>query len=120
MSFVSVLAVAAGGALGSVMRFGLSVFFAPYGVLVANLIGCFAIGTVISLLALKTNISQPVHLFLTVGLLGGFTTFSTFSVEAMHWIDTHKYMTAIFYIAISVIGGLAAFILGRSLVKLLA
>ncbi len=115
-----IIAVAFGGALGSVARFVLSSFIGAYGILIVNIIGCFFIGLLVSLFALKTSISQPINLFLTVGVLGGFTTFSVFSLEAMAMIDTHRYIHALSYIAASVGGGLCAFILGRFLVRLLA
>lgn len=119
MMVSSVIAVACGGALGATARLFLSSLLGTYGVLAANLIGCFLIGALISFFALKTSVHQAMSLFLTVGLLGGFTTFSAFSVEAMSMIDTHRPLHALAYITTSVGGGLIAFILGRSLVKTL-
>jgi CrcB protein len=89
------------------------------GILIVNLIGCFAIGALVSFFALKTSPGQIGTLFLTVGLLGGFTTFSAFSMEAIAMIDTHRYAQAAFYVTASVGGGLCAFIFGRFLVKIL-
>lgn len=111
-------AVGLGAAIGGIARFALSSLIGINGILIVNLLGCFFIGVVVSLLALKFSVPQIVHLFMTVGLLGGFTTFSTFSLEAMAMIDTHKYMAAMIYIATSVFGGLLAFLLGRFLVRL--
>lgn len=112
------IAVACGGALGATSRYVLSSAIGTNGILFVNIIGCFIIGVLISFFALKTSVSQTMNLFLTVGLLGGFTTFSAFSLETMSLIDTHKYGHALFYVIASVGGGLCAFILGRFLVRL--
>lgn len=112
-----ILAVASGGALGAGARFYLSSLIGQHGILIVNLIGCFLIGALVSFLALKSSLSHTAQLFLIVGLLGGFTTFSAFSLETIAMIDTHKYGQAAFYIAASVGGGLCAFILGRMIVK---
>ena len=113
-----IVAIACGGALGASLRYGLSSTLGLYGVLTANVIGCFLIGALISFFVLKTSVSQTMNLFLTVGLLSGFTTFSAFSLETMSLIDTHKYLQAAAYVSTSVGGGLGAFILGRFLVRL--
>lgn len=106
-----------GGALGAMSRFALSSAIGVNGVLIVNIIGCFLLGGLVSLLALKTSLPQTAALFLTVGLLGGFTTLSAFSMEAIAMIDTHRYGAAALYILASVGGGLTAFIFGRFLVK---
>lgn len=118
MTFTSILAVGLGGALGALARYGLSVTIGQNGVLVANIIGCFLIGTLVSFFALKTSVHAPVSLFLTVGLLGGFTTFSAFSLETMAMIDAHRYLPAATYVLASVGGGLLAFITGRLLIRM--
>lgn len=117
MTITHIIAVAGGGALGAVARMLLSTLIGANAILIINIIGCFAIGSLVSFLALKSSLSQTMSLFLIVGLLGGFTTFSTFSMEAMAMLDTHKYMNFAFYIIISVIGSLSAFVFGRYLVK---
>lgn len=117
MTLSHIIAVGCGGALGAMARLGLSSSLGQYGVLTANLIGCFLIGALLSFFALKTSVSQTMSLFLTVGLLGGFTTFSAFSLETMSMVDTHRYTQAVIYIMVSVGGGLGAFILGRFLVR---
>lgn len=112
-----ILAVAFGGAIGATLRYLMSALIGTNGIIIVNILGCFAIGSLVSLLPLKTSVSQTTILFLTVGLLGGFTTFSAFSLEAIAMIDTHRYLQAALYITLSVGGGLTAFILGRYLVK---
>ena len=117
MNLISCLAVGFGGALGAMARYVLSSFIGMHGILIVNIIGCFIVGALVTLIALKTSMHQTMSLFLFVGVLGGFTTFSAFSIEAMAFIDTHRYMAAAAYIFASVGGGLTAFICGRFLVK---
>lgn len=113
-----ILAVAAGGALGSVARylvgvastraFGLAF---PWGTLIVNVAGSFLIGALVALFAIKADLSQEARLFLTVGLCGGFTTFSTFSLDAWALIERGQWWQAAAYVAGSVllsIGGLVA------------
>ena len=89
-----ILAVAAGGALGSVARylvgiastkaFGLAF---PWGTLIVNVAGSFLIGVFVELFALKADLPQEARVFLTVGICGGFTTFSTFSLDTYRLLD---------------------------------
>ncbi|OCZ68646.1 protein CrcB, partial [Achromobacter xylosoxidans] len=76
-----------GGGLGSAARYGMSLaalrlswIAFPYATLATNVIGCFVMGLITELLALKFSVSQPTRLFLTTGIVGGFTTFSTFAL----------------------------------------
>ena len=112
-----IMAIACGGTLGATLRFLLTSQIGLYGVLIANILGCLLIGAVISYIAIKSSISHTTTLFITSGLLGGFTTFSAFSLETIQMIDTHKYLQATLYVTVSIGGGLLAFILGRVLVK---
>jgi CrcB protein len=113
-----ILAVAAGGALGSVARylvgiastkaFGLAF---PWGTLIVNIAGSFLIGAFVELFALKADLPQEARVFLTVGICGGFTTFSTFSLDAWVLMQRGEWGPAIGYILGSVllsIGGLVA------------
>lgn len=89
-SVSSYLAVAFGGALGSMAR-----YFAagsvhermgagfPYGTLAVNVTGCFLIGFIMELAESRFTVNPQVKIFLTIGMLGGFTTFSTFSYETL-------------------------------------
>lgn len=121
-----ILSIAAGGALGAVARHFLShrvALFAghnfPYGTMTVNILGSFLMGMMITLFARKFSLSQEVQAFLTVGLLGGFTTFSAFSMETVLLIERNEMGQAALYVAASVllaIGGLFAGIyLGRVL-----
>jgi len=81
-----ILAVAAGGALGSVARYLVGIGSGkllgtdfPWGTLIINVTGSFLIGAFVGLFAAKWDLSQATRIFLTVGICGGYTTFSTFS-----------------------------------------
>ena len=89
-SLAKYLFVGIGGFIGSVLRYGCSGFVYriagdrfPLGTLTVNFIGCFVIGFVMMLFEERWLVSPTIRLFLTVGILGGFTTFSTFSFETI-------------------------------------
>lgn len=117
---IQVLLVALGGAVGSVARYGVGVAVArlfgtalPWGTLIVNVVGGLAIG----LLAARVGPAQEdLRLLLGVGLLGGFTTFSTFSLETLRLME-HAPHWAVLYGAASVVLSIAAcwagFVLGR-------
>ena len=120
---LNLFAVATGGAIGALLRHFIVKFFTvgafPTGVLVANFIGCFALGVIVEILALKTNLSEPVRLFLTVGLLGALTTFSTFILDLVLLNSQNNIKLALVYLALSIFGGLALMLLGMQSVKYL-
>ena len=89
----------------------------PWGTFAVNVAGCFLIGAVMGW-SLKSNLTENWQLFLTTGILGGFTTFSAFSLESIRLIQNGNAMIAIFYIALSVLVGLAATFIGFSLIKI--
>jgi CrcB protein len=111
------LAVAIGGACGSVARHGvnhLAHAYAlrtrfPFGTMAVNLAGCFVIGLLAGLLA-AGRIALPAYWreFVFVGLLGGFTTFSTFGLDTFVLARTHSPGYAAINVAVQVVGGLAA------------
>src|SRR5262245_18077684 len=100
------LAIAIGGGLGSLARHYLSTFiykFAdgsfPWGILTVNILGGFAMGLIVELRALRLNLSPELRAFLTTGGLGGFTTFSTFSLDSALLIERGDWVGAGSYIA---------------------
>lgn len=89
-----ILAIAAGGAVGSVLRYGLSTWvhsFAgrgfPYGTLAVNVLGCLVMGFLFVLLVERVSDSAVWRAALLIGVLGGFTTFSSFSIETFNLIE---------------------------------
>lgn len=100
-----------GGGLGSVARFFTSSVIGkysginfPWGTLGVNLIGAFLIGLIVEILGLKLNLPENWRFFLVTGFLGGFTTFSAFSLESSLMLSKGEYVNLIAYISLSVIG----------------
>ena len=101
--------VAAGGALGSVARYlamiGMGRLMGPafpWGTMTVNILGSAVMGFLIEGMALKWNWDQEVRAFLTVGILGGFTTFSTFSMDVAALAERGEFLQAGLYVAGSV------------------
>lgn len=119
--------VAIGGAIGASLRylvnmaaFRLAGATFPWGTLAVNLAGCFAMGLLVELLARRFDASPELRLFLATGLLGGFTTFSAFSLDAVSLWERGAATAAAGYVAASVVGSLAALIAGMWLARSLA
>jgi CrcB protein len=120
-----ILAIGLGSFIGGVSRYLITLFIQnkflstfPYGTLCVNILGCFLIG-VIYALSDKGNVSPAWRLFLATGIMGGFTTFSSFSNETVSMLRDAEYVQAFSYVAYSVILGLAATFGGISLIKYL-
>jgi len=114
-----ILAVAAGGAIGATGRFLVGRLMLklmgsgfPWGTLSVNIIGSFLIGIVAGARASRYNLSHAWQGFLIIGVLGGFTTFSAFSLEVALMIEKHQISTAAFYSLASVIIGVLALFAG--------
>ena len=110
---MQVVAVAAGGALGSLLRYGVQKMFNlhfPFGTFAVNLIGCFVAGWLMA--AFSKGINPQVFLFLMTGFCGGFTTFSAFSAESIQMVFADRWIQFSIYIIASVAGGLLATFLG--------
>jgi CrcB protein len=119
------LAVAAGGALGSLLRFLASTWVIAQwprhyylGTFAVNLIGCLAIGFLSAFFLLRTDISLELRTGLTIGVLGGLTTFSSFSLEILRLLESGQFGIAASYLICSVLGGLGAAWLGMTLARL--
>jgi len=104
---ITLLYVALGGALGAVLRFGVALAVAfPFGTLAVNLLGSFLIGVVWVLFAARGwQAGLP---FVLTGVLGGFTTFSAFSLDTLRLVEAGRFGAAGGYVAASVAGSLAA------------
>lgn len=118
------LAVALGGALGSVLRWLASSALArggdgrfPWGTLAVNLAGSFVIGLMLGAPDSRGPLAPGLRLLVVTGLLGGFTTFSAFSWETIALARSGQAIAAIGYAAGSLAGGLAAAALGLALVR---
>ena len=114
----NILAVGAGSFIGGVARYLVSLAMKgigkgfPWATLTVNLLGCLLIGLLWGLLSRNATESTSWGLFLTVGLCGGFTTFSTFSKEALTMLQAGQIGGFATYIIISVIAGIALAALG--------
>lgn len=108
------VAVASGGAIGSLARYGLSVWGAglpgriPWGTFAANAVGCLAMGALMQVIVVRASMPEAWRLFLAVGLLGGLTTFSTFSYEAVVLARQGHLGAGAAYVVASVATGLLA------------
>jgi CrcB protein len=118
------LAIAVGGGLGSLARYYLStVIYSitggtfPWGILVVNVIGGFAMGLIVELSALKLNLAPELRAFLATGILGGFTTFSAFSLDSALLIERGEWLSAMSYIVASVVLSIAALFAALWLVR---
>lgn len=121
------LIVFLGGGLGTMARYGVGVLTLrlgggggfPWGTFAINVTGSFAMGVIAEYFALKSGLSQPMRLFLTTGFLGGYTTFSTFSLETGLLYERGDFGAALAYGIGSVVVGIAALFAGLALVRLL-
>jgi len=112
------LSIAFGGAAGALLRYGVSGLISksfsggfPLGTLIVNLIGSLLIGLLWGVLEIAT-ISQNLKLFLLIGLLGSFTTFSTFSLENFSMLRDGEYWLVLFNVALSVVLGVMFVFIG--------
>ncbi len=117
------LLVALFGAAGSVLRYSLYLitprFFYlnfPISTVLVNLLGSFFIGACISLFD-KSIITENTRIYIAIGLLGGFTTFSTFSMDLFNLLNKSLYIEMISYLVLSVFGGLLLFLAGYKIVS---
>ncbi len=120
------LLVGAGGAIGAMARYGVGVLigkawqgYFPLATILVNVFGSLLMGVLIGLLARFTPEWQAeARLFLAIGVLGGFTTFSAFSLDFIFLIERSLYMQALSYALISVVFSILALFLGMMIVRL--
>jgi CrcB protein len=119
-----VLWVALGGAIGSAARYGVNIWSGrmfgtefPWHTLIVNVLGCFLMGVLTEMLALKLHLSHEARAFLTTGILGGFTTFSAFSLDFAYLVERKEVLAAGGYVLASVVLSLLAVFAGMSLIR---
>jgi len=118
------LYVGLGGMLGSMARYALHLLISgrslsafPWGTFTVNITGCLLIGVLVGLESRHVIINDPLKWLLITGLCGGFTTFSTFSIEALGLLHQQQYVSFFGYTVGSVLLGLLATFLSYSLVR---
>jgi CrcB protein len=118
------LIVFLGAGIGGALRHGVNVGAArllgygfPFGTLVVNIAGSFLMGLLAGYFAFRPGIGQHVRLFLTTGILGGFTTFSAFSLDSALLIERHAYGLAAGYMVGSVAASVSALFFGLALFR---
>ena len=118
------LIVFLGAGIGGAMRHGVNVAATrlfglefPYGTFIVNVVGSFAMGLLAGYFAYRAGVSQHVRLFLTTGILGGFTTVSTFSLDAAVLVERHSFGAAAGYMIGSVAAGVAALFFGLAVFR---
>lgn len=124
MALQTLLAVAAGGAVGASARYMVSAALLrlmgdafPYGTLFVNVLGSLLMGVLIETLALKINIPKDMQALLATGFLGGFTTFSAFSLDAMVLFERQAYAATVAYVLGSVVLSITALVVGLVMVR---
>jgi CrcB protein len=121
---MSYLIVFLGGGLGAAARHGVNLLVArligtgyPFGTFGINVLGSFLMGVIAEYFALKSGLHQPLRLLLTTGILGGFTTFSTFSLESALLVERDQFAAAGIYVAASIVVGIGALFAGLAVVR---
>jgi CrcB protein len=118
------LIVFLGAGIGGALRHGVNVGAArlfgygfPFGTLIVNIVGSFVMGAFAGYFAFRPGIAQHMRLFLTTGILGGFTTFSAFSLDAALLIERHAYVAAAGYVVGSIAASVSALFFGLALFR---
>lgn len=120
------LLVALGGALGSMARYGVGVAATrmmpgaalPWGTLAVNVVGGLLMGLLTGWLVLRGGVSQEgMRVFAAVGVLGGFTTFSAFSLETVLMLERRQFSLAALYVGLSVLAAVAALFAGLMIAR---
>jgi len=127
-NILQLFVIGMGGFVGAILRFVVSThiqqlnkgLFFPWGTLTVNLLGCLLMGGLIHLNESWQIFSPEIKSFILIGLLGSFTTYSTFSNDALSLIMNHRYMASMVYMSTQLIVGLLAVFLGRFISQLIS
>ena len=118
------LIVFVGAGIGGALRHGVNVgasrlfgFGFPFGTMIVNVAGSFLMGLLAGYFAFRPGLSQHVRLFLTTGILGGFTTFSAFSLDTALLVERHAYGAAAGYVVGSVAASVSALFFGLAMFR---
>ena len=121
---IGYLIVFVGAGVGGAIRHGMNIWVArwlgsgfPFHTLIINIVGSLVMGLVASWFAERGHETSHVRLFLTTGILGGFTTFSAFSLDAVLLWERHEPLLAALYVGGSLVGALAGLVLGLWIVR---
>ena len=118
---LQLLVIGCGGAVGALMRYGLGWRITllagggfPWGTLFVNIFGCFLAGLILTLFVTRIPLSDLLKNGLQIGLLGGFTTFSAFSIDAITLFDQGLWLRGLLYIVTTVVVSVLGAYLGMS------
>lgn len=118
----NILLAAVGGAIGSVLRYLVGVFTVrwfgpsfPWGTLAVNVVGSFIIGLTVEMIARRFNASMELRVFIVTGIIGGFTTWSSFSLDTMVLFERGAIAAAAAYVIGSLVVSFAAVFAGLAL-----
>jgi len=120
-----IIAVFIGGGIGSILRFLVNKIEIisennfPYSTFISNFLGCFILGLVLGYFIKSENPNSVLFVFLTVGLCGGFTTFSSFSYENLQLLQNGEILTFLVYLLGSLIVGIISVYIGMLIFKTL-
>ena len=124
MNWTVVAAVAAGGAVGSAARYIVTVLVQrtfgtgfPWWTMSVNVIGSFIMGVIVTSIALRWSVGQVGQAFLMIGILGGFTTFSAFSLDVATLVERNATAAAGGYVLTSVVLSIGALFAGMALTR---
>jgi CrcB protein len=124
---IKILVIGLGGFVGAIARYGLSglvqkttTTIFPYGTLAVNVLGCFIIGILMYFSEDRTLFSPTIRLLVMVGMLGAFTTFSTFGYETIRLVGNRELWPAVLNVAANVILGIGAVWFARTMLRALS
>ena len=123
MLFISIFLGGGSGALARFILVNQINMLVPsqiaYGTISVNIIGALLIGMIYYLILSKLNINENIKVFITVGFLGGFTTFSSFNLEFFKLLESGNFMNALIYAVLTFAGTILSFYFGFNLMKVI-